>query len=221
MTELERIATGVLKGTINANPDNVCQAWKAHPAAFAAWAVANGYAPGKKLYRMDTARNYAPENCFFSSAKPAAAPTHYIEHNGKRQSAAEWARETGIPYDTLISRIKAGWTNAQALGEEERRSPSEVFITYGGRSQSLTEWSRETGIPYDTLYGRWCTGKKPAEILKKGHLKTGRGAKHYLTADGRTQSWAAWSRETGISYETIRGRVCAGWPDHKVLGLPE
>lgn len=171
MTELERIATGVLKGIINANPDNVCQAWKAHPAAFAAWAVANGYAPGKKLYRMDTARNYAPENCFFSSTGPSSAP--------------------------------------------------KVFIEYGGRSQSLTEWSRETGIPYDTLYGRWCTGKKPAEILKKGHLKTGRGAKHYLTADGRTQSWAAWSRETGISYETIRGRVCAGWPDHKVLGLPE
>lgn len=38
-----------------------------------------------------------------------------------------------------------------------------------------------------------------------------------LTLNGKTQSIAAWSRETGINEPTIRARLADGWPTARAL----
>jgi hypothetical protein len=43
---------------------------------------------------------------------------------------------------------------------------------------------------------------------------------HRITLNGKTQGVAAWSRENGIKYGTIRGRVSLGWPIERVLSEP-
>lgn len=45
-----------------------------------------------------------------------------VEYNGKSQCVATWARERGMTYGKLISRIYNGWTIGQALGFESRPS---------------------------------------------------------------------------------------------------
>lgn len=43
----------------------VCDEWRADPAAFVAWALANGWEKGLDLDRRDNNGNYCPENCRF------------------------------------------------------------------------------------------------------------------------------------------------------------
>jgi hypothetical protein len=48
----------------------VCDEWKNDPAAFVAWAEANGYAPGLELDRKEVNGPYAPWNCQFIPHAP-------------------------------------------------------------------------------------------------------------------------------------------------------
>lgn len=44
----------------------VCEEWRADGAAFAAWALANGWKHGLRLARRDSAGPYSPENCWLA-----------------------------------------------------------------------------------------------------------------------------------------------------------
>lgn len=44
---------------------SVCREWLESPAAFVAWAVANGWEPGLQIDRIDNDGNYEPSNCRF------------------------------------------------------------------------------------------------------------------------------------------------------------
>ena len=43
----------------------ICDEWANDPAAFIAWALANGWAPGLEIDREDNDGNYTPGNCRF------------------------------------------------------------------------------------------------------------------------------------------------------------
>lgn len=49
------------------------------------------------------------------SAANRAGFTRLITHNGKTQTIAAWARETGIAYTTIVGRLNRGWTPVDAL----------------------------------------------------------------------------------------------------------
>jgi len=96
----------------------VCDEW--HDAAvFIDWALASGWEKGLTLDRIDNNGNYEPSNCHWVTQKEQARNkrnNHLITFNGKTQSLAAWADETGIPYGTLESRInKLYWSIERAL----------------------------------------------------------------------------------------------------------
>lgn len=72
-TRLERILHGMKGRCYNPkSPDfryygargiGVCEVWRKDPAAFAAWAVGNGYAPGLTIDRINNDQGYEPTNC--------------------------------------------------------------------------------------------------------------------------------------------------------------
>ena len=43
---------------------------------------------------------------------------------------------------------------------------------------------------------------------------------HLITHAGKTQSMRAWSRETGIDYETLKTRIHSGWAIGRALTEP-
>lgn len=48
-----------------------------------------------------------------------------------------------------------------------------------------------------------------------------RSTKHFATYEGRTQTLADWSKETGISYSTLRHRIAnRGWSAERALTTP-
>jgi hypothetical protein len=102
----------------------VCEAWRGNDG-FAAFFEALGPRPkNTTLDRIDNTRGYDPGNCRWATARQQAANrknSRLITAHGKTQCIAAWARETGIPEDTIRNRVlKFGWDPIRAVTEPAR-----------------------------------------------------------------------------------------------------
>lgn len=89
------------------NGIHVCDEWLDY-STFKSWAIQSGYAEGLTIDRIDTRGNYEPSNCRWTTVMEQAnnkTNNHLLTHNGKTMTLAEWARESGINYSTLRSRV--------------------------------------------------------------------------------------------------------------------
>lgn len=80
--------------------------------------------PEQTLERKDGSGSYEPENCVWASRTVQSRnrrSLRLIDHNGQIHSVGEWAEITGIPYFTLMRRIKLGWSAERALTEPIRK----------------------------------------------------------------------------------------------------
>ena len=68
--------------------------------------------------RFHGSGDYAPENCFWGTKSRQYATKRFLTVQGVTQSVAEWARDTGISYKTIVYRIDAGYMPEQAVGLE-------------------------------------------------------------------------------------------------------
>lgn len=99
---------------------SVCQEWLGRPLDFAEWALESGYRLGLTIERVDVNGNYEPSNCTWVPNKDQARNTrkiHWLSQGGKRMSIADWSRETGIPYRTIMSRLRYGWETGRVLSK--------------------------------------------------------------------------------------------------------
>lgn len=80
----------------------VCERW----LAFENFLADMGRKPdGMTIERKDNNGNYEPENCVWADKQTQANNSRRsVKYNGK--SLKQWAQETGIPYQTLISRMQ-------------------------------------------------------------------------------------------------------------------
>lgn len=71
------------------------------------------------LDRVDNQKGYSPDNCKWATRKEQARNTRrnrMLTHNGKTQSLAAWAEETGIPPKVLADRVgKLKWPASLAI----------------------------------------------------------------------------------------------------------
>lgn len=86
----------------------VCDTWK---RSFEAFSIDMGLRPpGHSIERIDNTRGYEPGNCAWVTRVAQAnnkRNNRLITHDGRTQTLAMWARETGIPYHTLKSRLQS------------------------------------------------------------------------------------------------------------------
>ena len=96
----------------------VCSEWINSYEAFLAH-VGRAPSPAHSLGRINNDGNYEPGNVRWESPMQQARNTRrnvLWDYNGKRQTIAAWAVETGIKYETLRMRIRAGWSVDKTLG---------------------------------------------------------------------------------------------------------
>lgn len=96
----------------------VCDEWRDNPKAFIEWAESHGYQKGLTLDRIDNSKGYSPENCRWVDRfvqQNNMRRNHYIVVNGETHSMSEWARIKGIRKDTIMSRLKRGWSEEDAV----------------------------------------------------------------------------------------------------------
>lgn len=78
------------------------------------------------LDRIDGDGPYSPENCRWATwieQQQNRRSNVILEHLGKSQCVAAWAREYGIAADTFTWRIKHGWSMEDALAAPAKRRP--------------------------------------------------------------------------------------------------
>ncbi len=105
-----------------------------------------------------------PMNCRWATSREQMRNTSwnvYITFNGERRLLLEWAEITGLPYQTIRTRLRKGWTAEEALTAGRRELRHVVtppvnarLMTVGGVTKTLTEWAKETGISRATVESR-------------------------------------------------------------------
>lgn len=76
--------------------------------------------PGWSIDRRNNDRGYSKSNCRWATATQQAnnrKSNHILTFRGKSRTISEWARETGLPVQTLSARARRGWSHEKALTE--------------------------------------------------------------------------------------------------------
>lgn len=77
----------------------VCDEWLNHPQLFNDWAIQNGYRENLTIDRIDSNKNYCPENCRWITREQNSkwkSTTSKITVNGITDSGRGWARRLHI-----------------------------------------------------------------------------------------------------------------------------
>lgn len=103
----------------------MCDEWRVNYASFRKWSYSNGYAEGLTIDRINVNGNYEPDNCrWVDMTVQANNRTNSIEitYNGETHTCSEWARITGINYDTLNNRYHAGMSPEDILSKGKHKT---------------------------------------------------------------------------------------------------
>jgi hypothetical protein len=95
----------------------VCERWRHDFVAFYT-DVGQRPTPFHTIERLNNNGPYAPNNCVWATETIQARNkrnNHLLTFNGRTQSMAAWAEESGILYTTLRSRINNQWSTGDAL----------------------------------------------------------------------------------------------------------
>jgi hypothetical protein len=111
----------------------VCRRWE----SFENFLHDMGRRPSKShsIDRIDVNGNYCPENCKWATALEQCNNTRrnrYLEFNGERKTVTNWASSVGIHIQTILRRLRLGWTHEEALSTPPRK------MTLRPRAQIVT-----------------------------------------------------------------------------------
>lgn len=103
----------------------VCDEWLSFPV-FEKWAIAHGWRPSLQIDRIDGDGDYSPTNCRFVTRienQRRRCNNHIVEVFGSPMTLVEAVEKMGggKSYDTILSRLRRGWTAEDALFVEVDR----------------------------------------------------------------------------------------------------
>jgi hypothetical protein len=98
---------------------SVCRSWQAD---FRSFLMDMGKRPNVdfSLDRVENNGNYEPANCRWAPIKVQARNTRtnrFLVINGERRTVAEWSELSGIKANTIVTRLRLGWSEAKAVNE--------------------------------------------------------------------------------------------------------
>lgn len=101
----------------------VCDEWLEF-IPFKDWALSSGYRDDLTIDRINGDSGYHPSNCRWVTMfdqQNNRCNNHRLTFSGRTETISEWARQSGIPKDTLRYRIsKLGWSVELALTKPVR-----------------------------------------------------------------------------------------------------
>jgi len=103
----------------------VCDEWTSE-GGFSRFLACVGARPTPKhsLDRIDNNQGYFPGNVRWTDDKTQARNrrnTYRLTHNGETLPVVEWAERLGLPYTTILSRLRIGWSVEKALSTPRQK----------------------------------------------------------------------------------------------------
>ena len=101
----------------------MCPEWRNSFQTFKNWALANGYADGLTIDRIDNDGIYEPSNCRWITWQEQfnhRSNSRLVTYQGEKLTIAQWAEKLYISKTMLYQRFEAGWPAERALTERSR-----------------------------------------------------------------------------------------------------
>lgn len=95
--------------------------WNKDFTAFAEWVNAHGYEEGEVIERLDTEKDFEPDNLVFVTQENRyqyKSNVRMLEYQGEKHSLSEWARLLGLTKQTLSARLQRGHPFPDAIKHE-------------------------------------------------------------------------------------------------------
>ena len=136
----------------------VCDEWRNSFESFRNWAMANGYADGLTIDRIDVNGNYEPSNCQWVTAKEQAnnrRTNRICSFQGVTGTMAELCDRFELEYGLVNTRVQRGWSieDAMSIPKGARRKRNHL-LTFRGVTKTVSEWNKELGGAKNTLSER-------------------------------------------------------------------
>lgn len=147
----------------------VCNEWHDREV-FKKWCIENGYVKGLKLNRIDSTKDYCPENCVLGNKNCKTIGSRSQEVKKSIKERKQKKREAGIK--GKISEDELYITYHGMHSRCERKShPS--YMNYGGRGISICpEWSGKDGF---FNFKKWAINNGWVEGLSLDRLDNNKG----------------------------------------------
>jgi len=104
---------------------SVYQSWKHNYVKFKDWALENGYRNDLTIDRIDSNKDYKPNNCKWSTRTEQMRnfrKNKQITFKNETHCISEWAEILGMNYDTLFGRLCVySWSVERAFTEKVRK----------------------------------------------------------------------------------------------------
>lgn len=156
----------------------ICDRWQGVDG-FANFLADMGECPPdkKSLDRYpDPSGNYEPGNCRWatdSEQQLNKTTTERYRVGDEELTLTEWAKKTGMTFNTLSSRLERGWSIERAVATPQglrrgRGTPQskDKLIEYKGESKTLAQWAEQFGLHITTMIERvW--RKWPMEKIER------------------------------------------------------
>ena len=192
----------------------ICDEWLNDFEKFYEWSLQNGYSDNLTIDRIDSNKEYSPDNCKWSTKKEQAynrSMSVKLTLNGRIMYMTEWAEELEIDKKILSWRYNNGWSDEEILTRP--RDYKESKLSLNGKTHSMSEWSRITGIKVATISDRMKKGWSVEDTL----TKSSNDREIKITYNNKTKTLKEWAEYLDVPKSRLNNRYSRGWSDEEII----
>lgn len=190
---------------------SICDEWMESFDNFYHWALINGYDDELTIDRIDSNKNYNPNNCKWSTKREQSynrSMSVKLTLKGRTMHMTEWAEELGIDKKTLSWRYRNEWSDEEILSNKK-----DIILEYNGECKNLLEWSKQTGIKKSTLWDRYNKGWKVKDIL----TRKPKDREIKITYNNERKTISEWAKILNVPKSRLNNRYTRGWTDEEII----